>query len=521
MDFINFSRKKLFTLIELIVVIVVLGILAAIVIPNTTNFQGEANKTAAISNARNIQTAVDMFSLRENGKLPTIIKPTIGNPQTIEFYALKPKYLKDIPKTKNVHYWLDYKNIVWASTVDAPTDISFEEDKLTWKTVDGAELYKIYSYKNKELVSTVNIKEEVKDIDLIKSTSNIERQELELPKLENDKYLVSAVDMYGLETPPIIIGTSYSGYIQPNKDFNLETLKLPYNEMNKKPMANFSFSPNSSLYRNTVINFIDTSTDENGDIIQNKQWKIDNNVVINPPTNFSLGKHKISLRVQDQYGLWSDWNDKEINIINQAPTPIITLNPSSNLNPTTKLIWGHENSSDGDGDTLINNEWKLNGTLVSSLPETLPVGTHKVELRVQDSENTWSNWIEKTVTIVEEKIITSTAGKSISLTPQYSTSQLGSFTIPSGAKNIKVTFSHGQNMYGFKMYNSTNTLVYYFGNQYGSISTNLVGVTSLGGGVYQLKNIQPGNTYSYYAEATNGNGYGSASFSGFKIEYNK
>lgn len=55
------KRKSNFTLIELIVVIVVLGILAAIVLPNIQSFRKKANKTAKVADLRNIQTAVDMY----------------------------------------------------------------------------------------------------------------------------------------------------------------------------------------------------------------------------------------------------------------------------------------------------------------------------------------------------------------------------------------------------------------------------------------------------------------------------
>ena len=61
-----FNRKSNFTLIELIVVIVVLGILAAIVIPNISSFSDEARDVQLTADARNMQTAVDMYRAKSD-----------------------------------------------------------------------------------------------------------------------------------------------------------------------------------------------------------------------------------------------------------------------------------------------------------------------------------------------------------------------------------------------------------------------------------------------------------------------
>jgi type IV pilus assembly protein PilA len=53
------SKKKGFTLIELIVVIAILGILAAVLIPKFTGFQDKARTTQVLVEAKQIATAAD------------------------------------------------------------------------------------------------------------------------------------------------------------------------------------------------------------------------------------------------------------------------------------------------------------------------------------------------------------------------------------------------------------------------------------------------------------------------------
>ena len=62
------GKKKGFTLIELIVVIAILGILAAVLIPKFTGFQNKAKATQALVNAKQIATAID--SLIVEGETP-------------------------------------------------------------------------------------------------------------------------------------------------------------------------------------------------------------------------------------------------------------------------------------------------------------------------------------------------------------------------------------------------------------------------------------------------------------------
>lgn len=246
----NRIKNKLFTLIELITVIVVLGILAAIVIPNISSFKEEAEETAILSDTKNIQTAVDMFILKNVGDTPTQNKPTLGNPQTIELYGMKPDYLRDVPKTINkTKFWLDQNNTVWASMVDAPSNVKYIEGntELTWDTVDGAELYKIYKSTNNEVTSKVNSNQSLKFVDDFIPTKNI-KPSIQLSKLNEDIYLVSAIDKYGFESAPTKVNGEYSFYQAPSKEIVLTNLnenkksepKIVWNYETTEPISDAS-----------------------------------------------------------------------------------------------------------------------------------------------------------------------------------------------------------------------------------------------------------------------------------------
>lgn len=207
--------KKLFTLIELIVVIVVLGILAAIVIPNISSFKEEAKETALLADTRNIQTATDIFALKNNGMLPTKDIPTWGNPQIVELYALQPNYLRDLPKDKTAKFWLDGSQTVWGSTADAPMDVNYDEETgiLSWKHMDQAYTYNIYKGNVKKIAASAkspSFERIESGILPTGSTGTIQQKEVS-PSSEN-LYLITAVDKYGFESVPVKAGTTYRGY---------------------------------------------------------------------------------------------------------------------------------------------------------------------------------------------------------------------------------------------------------------------------------------------------------------------
>lgn len=70
-----FKNEKGFTLIELMIVIAILGILAAVAIPNFLNARGKAQDASALSSLEAVKTALEMYAA-DNGVYPTLANAT-------------------------------------------------------------------------------------------------------------------------------------------------------------------------------------------------------------------------------------------------------------------------------------------------------------------------------------------------------------------------------------------------------------------------------------------------------------
>ncbi len=77
------SRKSGFTLVEIMIVVAIIGLLAAIAIPNFVRARTQSQKNACINNLRQINGAIQQWAL-ENKKAPSA---------TVAFTDISP-YLK-------------------------------------------------------------------------------------------------------------------------------------------------------------------------------------------------------------------------------------------------------------------------------------------------------------------------------------------------------------------------------------------------------------------------------------------
>ncbi|AHF93423.1 N-terminal cleavage protein [Opitutaceae bacterium TAV5] len=71
----RFQARSAFTLVELLVVIAVIGILAAILVPTAAKVRKTARSTQCLSNLRQISMAAILFANDRKGKLPDGIEP--------------------------------------------------------------------------------------------------------------------------------------------------------------------------------------------------------------------------------------------------------------------------------------------------------------------------------------------------------------------------------------------------------------------------------------------------------------
>ena len=64
------SARKGFTLVEILIVVIILGILAAIVIPQFTNASEDARKSSLTSQLQTIRSQVELYKLQHRDELP-------------------------------------------------------------------------------------------------------------------------------------------------------------------------------------------------------------------------------------------------------------------------------------------------------------------------------------------------------------------------------------------------------------------------------------------------------------------
>ena len=102
-----------FTLIELLIVIIVIGILAAIVVFSLTGVSGQSKTAACTSDAKSVEIAADAYQAAKNTNTETV-------------GALTPSYLKTVPVTTN-GYAISLSNGNVMVAVHGGTAVQFDD----------------------------------------------------------------------------------------------------------------------------------------------------------------------------------------------------------------------------------------------------------------------------------------------------------------------------------------------------------------------------------------------------------
>src|SRR2546426_5086496 len=73
-------QRRGFTLVEILIVVIILGILAAIVIPQFTNASQDARESALLSQLQTLRSQIELYKLQHKDVLPDLV--TNWNPMT-------------------------------------------------------------------------------------------------------------------------------------------------------------------------------------------------------------------------------------------------------------------------------------------------------------------------------------------------------------------------------------------------------------------------------------------------------
>lgn len=141
--------QKGFTLIELLIVIVILGVLAAAIIPNLSKFVGSGNVGAANAELASVKTAVSAYQADNNGVLPTgltVAGPVVGGANVVVNSVLIDPATGYVTGTIKGYYRVDASGKVtavsngldaatgWPLTIDFDTNVNV----LRWINGTGA-----------------------------------------------------------------------------------------------------------------------------------------------------------------------------------------------------------------------------------------------------------------------------------------------------------------------------------------------------------------------------------------------
>lgn len=120
-----------FTLIEILIILLLLGILAAVLIPNLTRFTGSGILGTANAELGVVRTAIGAYQSQNNQQHPCTTQPTEDDNQPIDNTLISPYYVTG--SIKAVYYINITGNIVDGDNGTWPDTIFFNTTSLKWE----------------------------------------------------------------------------------------------------------------------------------------------------------------------------------------------------------------------------------------------------------------------------------------------------------------------------------------------------------------------------------------------------
>ena len=78
-------RRNAFTLVELLIVVIILGILAAVVIPQFSDASTDARVSSLTTNLATIRGQIEFYKMQHTGKYPNLVGPPTFADGTTDF----------------------------------------------------------------------------------------------------------------------------------------------------------------------------------------------------------------------------------------------------------------------------------------------------------------------------------------------------------------------------------------------------------------------------------------------------
>ncbi len=133
------NKMNGFTLIEVMVVVVILGILAAVIIPNVVGKDEQARRTLSQTSLSNVANALEMYRL-DNHKYPTTqegLEALVNKPASAKVFP-QGGYLKNLPNDP----WDNPMQYVSPGAAGKPYELySFGSDGQEGGEGDNADIY--------------------------------------------------------------------------------------------------------------------------------------------------------------------------------------------------------------------------------------------------------------------------------------------------------------------------------------------------------------------------------------------